>query len=108
FFFSSRRRHTRSKRDWSSVVCSSDLPEAGDIAPEAEEEGRAGHGPWDYDNRPLDDDDPRLINLGSLILVGHPDVGVQLAGTGEEIGRASCRRREEGGGRGGGGEDDKE
>src|SRR5207249_6075389 len=29
FFFSSRRRHTRSKRDWSSDVCSSDL---GDLA----------------------------------------------------------------------------
>src|SRR5699024_11967246 len=27
FFFSSRRRHTRSKRDWSSDVCSSDLLE---------------------------------------------------------------------------------
>src|SRR5699024_8089285 len=27
FFFSSRRRHTRSKRDWSSDVCSSDLPD---------------------------------------------------------------------------------
>src|SRR2546421_3962790 len=27
FFFSSRRRHTRSDRDWSSDVCSSDLPE---------------------------------------------------------------------------------
>src|SRR5699024_5333468 len=27
FFFSSRRRHTRSKRDWSSDVCSSDLDE---------------------------------------------------------------------------------
>src|SRR5699024_11246728 len=27
FFFSSRRRHTRSKRDWSSDVCSSDLHE---------------------------------------------------------------------------------
>src|SRR5699024_11820779 len=27
FFFSSRRRHTRSKRDWSSDVCSSDLRE---------------------------------------------------------------------------------
>src|SRR5699024_8592952 len=26
FVFSSRRRHTRSKRDWSSDVCSSDLP----------------------------------------------------------------------------------
>src|SRR5690554_7145013 len=27
FFFSSRRRHTRCGRDWSSDVCSSDLPE---------------------------------------------------------------------------------
>src|SRR2546429_1429697 len=27
FFFSSRRRHTRCSRDWSSDVCSSDLPE---------------------------------------------------------------------------------
>src|SRR6266511_302050 len=29
FFFSSRRRHTRCSRDWSSDVCSSDLPEPG-------------------------------------------------------------------------------
>src|SRR5215813_6461189 len=28
FFFSSRRRHTRCGRDWSSDVCSSDLPDA--------------------------------------------------------------------------------
>src|SRR3989442_10924257 len=28
FFFSSRRRHTRCGRDWSSDVCSSDLPVA--------------------------------------------------------------------------------
>src|SRR5690606_40109534 len=28
FFFSSRRRHTRFTRDWSSDVCSSDLVEA--------------------------------------------------------------------------------
>src|SRR3989449_6098608 len=28
FFFSSRRRHTRCSRDWSSDVCSSDLAEA--------------------------------------------------------------------------------
>src|SRR5215470_16965159 len=27
FFFSSRRRHTRCYRDWSSDVCSSDLPD---------------------------------------------------------------------------------
>src|SRR5207249_9252643 len=32
FFFSSRRRHTRSKRDWSSDVCSSDLRAKGAIA----------------------------------------------------------------------------
>src|SRR5699024_6275218 len=31
FFFSSRRRHTRSKRDWSSDVCSSDLPGLGSV-----------------------------------------------------------------------------
>src|SRR5216683_865408 len=29
FFFSSRRRHTRSDRDWSSDVCSSDLSGGG-------------------------------------------------------------------------------
>src|SRR2546421_6402932 len=30
FFFSSRRRHTRSDRDWSSDVCSSDQSQAED------------------------------------------------------------------------------
>src|SRR5256885_8576337 len=30
FFFSSRRRHTRLQGDWSSDVCSSDLPEGRD------------------------------------------------------------------------------
>src|SRR5690606_40474842 len=31
FFFSSRRRHTRFSRDWSSDVCSSDLPGKADV-----------------------------------------------------------------------------
>src|SRR5436309_15577877 len=31
FFFSSRRRHTRFSRDWSSDVCSSDLPAIRDV-----------------------------------------------------------------------------
>src|SRR5207302_5304560 len=37
FFFSSRRRHTRFSRDWSSDVCSSDLPAGrfGSVAPRA-------------------------------------------------------------------------
>src|SRR5206468_10019799 len=33
FFFSSRRRHTRSDRDWSLDVCSSDLALAFSITP---------------------------------------------------------------------------
>src|SRR2546429_9682771 len=33
FFFSSRRRHTRCSRDWSSDVCSSDLKELRDYSP---------------------------------------------------------------------------
>src|SRR5699024_6879974 len=37
FFFSSRRRHTRSKRDWSSDVCSSDL--TGSVVHRTEPEG---------------------------------------------------------------------
>src|SRR5947209_14056502 len=32
FFFSSRRRHTRYWRDWSSDVCSSDLPQFAKLA----------------------------------------------------------------------------
>src|SRR5690625_7889900 len=37
FFFSSRRRHTRWPRDWSSDVCSSDL-----VAPAGIDQVRAG------------------------------------------------------------------
>src|SRR2546429_4192345 len=32
FFFSSRRRHTRCSRDWSSDVCSSDLADQGGLS----------------------------------------------------------------------------
>src|SRR3712207_8906012 len=42
FFFSSRRRHTRYWRDWSSDVCSSDLFTAGLVAGKLEEEGLTG------------------------------------------------------------------
>src|SRR5690606_177942 len=34
FFFSSRRRHTRFSRDWSSDVCSSDLASKLDVKPD--------------------------------------------------------------------------
>src|SRR5207247_5557346 len=55
FFFSSRRRHTRSTRDWSSDVCSSDLDkkEARDLKTRVEENlkllerGRLAYQPGD-------------------------------------------------------------
>src|SRR5699024_8945079 len=74
FFFSSRRRHTRSKRDWSSDVCSSDLDAitaeqpadepADDRADHTEDDGQsqahrllAGHeGPGDEADDAADDD----------------------------------------------------
>src|SRR3712207_8316345 len=40
-FFSSRRRHTRYWRDWSSDVCSSDLEIERELIPQAEAWGRA-------------------------------------------------------------------
>src|SRR2546421_11693751 len=43
FFFSSRRRHTRSDRDWSSDVCSSDLLFRWPISGPSEET-KVGHG----------------------------------------------------------------
>src|SRR6266436_5086164 len=41
FFFSSRRRHTRCSRDWSSDVCSSDLGRAGGGGRAGRERGRS-------------------------------------------------------------------
>src|SRR5207247_5936725 len=43
-FFSSRRRHTRSTRDWSSDVCSSDLESAAGVFLRHQwQTGAAGH-----------------------------------------------------------------
>src|SRR5215472_17852973 len=48
FFFSSRRRHTRCLSDWSSDVCSSDLPNAphGTPSDHGETCGSAGYIDW--------------------------------------------------------------
>src|SRR3712207_7908574 len=43
FFFSSRRRHTRYWRDWSSDVCSSDLSAGGD-PPSGDDHHQVGPG----------------------------------------------------------------
>src|SRR5690606_40616528 len=77
FFFSSRRRHTRFSRDWSSDVCSSDLGVLSSIV----------------DNVPL------VAGAMGMYPVLSPEV-VQASANPEymrffvqEIGRASCRER---------------
>src|SRR5699024_11632487 len=50
--FSSRRRHTRSKRDWSSDVCSSDLPSRPPGAPDHRERFSTGLLPGPNRDRP--------------------------------------------------------
>src|SRR2546429_5794904 len=52
FFFSSRRRHTRCSRDWSSDVCSSDLRPAEEKIKRADQQEREQH-----DKRALSADD---------------------------------------------------
>src|SRR5437763_8866686 len=90
FFFSSRRRHTRYIGDWSSDVCSSDLPAGNGVAKGVHtaagiERGAIGDGK--NDTRGADGgadgarrDDAHAHSTGSLIA--------------SKIGRASCRERE--------------
>src|SRR5437867_7670271 len=85
FFFSSRRRHTRSYGDWSSDVCSSDLSRLGEaIVPALPVEagvlvdaGAAGIA--------------AARAIGDVVVEAPPRA---IAGVGAiEIGRASCRER---------------
>src|SRR5207249_8341699 len=98
FFFSSRRRHTRSKRDWSSDVCSSDL------LPISVRAGDLEGGMTELRRLALEKGrDPRSISvsvygapLDAAGLVRFRDLGVA------QIGRASGRERVRvGGGEGG-------
>src|SRR5699024_11478395 len=93
-FFSSRRRHTRSKRDWSSDVCSSDLRKlitgiivgasVGGLVTLFNQEARdyAKEGLYD-----LKDKATNYIENPSTAIIKVKDTVHQ------KIGRASCRER---------------
>src|SRR5690606_40161199 len=91
FFFSSRRRHTRFSRDWSSDVCSSDLRTRQE-KPEGEytEMGWEVYpdGLYTLLKRVHSDYSPRAIYI--------TENGAAFADqlTPDEIGRASCREGE--------------
>src|SRR5215203_2502625 len=70
FFFSSRRRHTRYWRDWSSDVCSSDLGPA----PAPAELG------WDVLDDPRTRDRHAEMLIPSRYVIAEPEVAEVAAG----------------------------
>src|SRR5207248_8659040 len=100
FFFSSRRRHTRSYGDWSSDVCSSDLDLIAQLAKvDPSQEAGLQHF-WDkawgaYARGDLNG----AIEQLTFIRDDYRNPNVKR----QKIGRASCREREER--EGGGGEE---
>src|SRR5207249_5877242 len=109
FFFSSRRRHTRSKRDWSSDVCSSDLENhlqfvvlrlrdaAGDLSA-SRKHGLSVHldGPGDAGRERIT---PVILIAGEGLADGRGDLGAFRQGDEVEwlrrIGEVASRRSEE-------------
>src|SRR5690606_40320459 len=95
-FFSSRRRHARFSRDWSSDVCSSDL--LWTIRTETNTPNSGG-GPIGAPNRPSMD--PARFGSGNdpLFADDRDDdlafSGSRVAFQKKEIGRGSCRERVE-------------
>src|SRR5260370_10913977 len=88
FFFSSRRRHTRFKCDWSSDVCSSDLLDhlALDEVAEAE------HAPTDA--LPGLDDADVVANVGQFVGRGQPaEAGANHERSEERRVGKECRSR---------------
>src|SRR5690606_40445268 len=89
-FFSSRRRHTRFSRDWSSDVCSSDLIQAASEAV-LEYLKDAAEDFLDEQGAPISGEVPARVQWATIALVGYwvrsPDANP------DEIGRASCRGR---------------
>src|SRR5690606_39540051 len=89
FFFSSRRRHTRFSRDWSSDVCSSDRE-----SPWPPFHVDQGYAPEDSTVLVVAAEAPHnVIDGGSTTALGVLGSMVDAMRSGGKIGRASCRER---------------
>src|SRR5699024_12230472 len=84
-FFSSRRRHTRSKRDWSSDVCSSDLGETKLMMEKIMK--------WTGKAQNLNYVSLRYFNVAGARETA--EIGEDHRPETHQIGRASCREGEE-------------
>src|SRR2546429_6613802 len=85
FFFSSRRRHTRCSRDWSSDVCSSDL---------STEKVAVGFSTMLTPELPVNEIlSTTMFPIVKLFPPDPPARDRQLVFVPQEIGRASCRER---------------
>src|SRR2546429_3464295 len=87
FFFSSRRRHTRCSRDWSSDVCSSDLHQLDPMA--------SWRGIHECDRCSVQPRSPVYVFRDYESFSRSNDLlrPLQLDLNHNEIGRASCRER---------------
>src|SRR5207237_3166339 len=90
FFFSSRRRHTRFKCDWSSDVCSSDL---WDFSPFVRVEQRKVPLSHPENDAPHPHYGPIMVYKRKHF--SPAEVRTIWRQSGGKIGRASCREREE-------------
>src|SRR5690606_40126089 len=91
FFFSSRRRHTRFSRDWSSDVCSSDLYTSNSIHPFANRRVRDPYARWCERRTPFLFRGGAVYSITTRFLFSwyyFLSVFIQI-----KIGRASCRER---------------
>src|SRR6185503_20497670 len=102
FFFSSRRRHTRCSRDWSSDVCSSDLDGVLEKISFVSEDGEYIPGllwlPRRQQPAPtvliVDDRGKQAVATSGLVepllKAGYAVLAVDLRGRGETLGRVSA------------------
>src|SRR5690606_40326147 len=94
---SSRRRHTRFSRDWSSDVCSSDLHRQRVVRTQPLQKLQVGYGSGRTETGAVARGEAptkpsQQLAVGITGLLHHPPGAEQTVN--QEIGRASCRERE--------------